>query len=97
MNLANSYNLRYVGLVDELLAMLAAEKDYPCLQAYATHALRLTPGISRKNARKSVSVRPQSRSSRSLVQKMPIGTLNCFKTPKNHSFSGFFHFTSSGR
>lgn len=44
MNLANSYNLRYVGLVNELLAMLAAEKDYPCLQAYAANALELTPG-----------------------------------------------------
>ncbi|MBQ8237461.1 MAG: transcriptional regulator [Oscillospiraceae bacterium] len=47
INLVNSYSLRYVGLVNELLAVLAAEKDYPCLQVYATHALELTPGNMR--------------------------------------------------
>lgn len=44
VNLVNSYSLRYVGLVNELLASLAAEKDFPCLQVYAAHALELTPG-----------------------------------------------------
>ena len=44
VNLVNSYSLRYVGVVNELLAALAAEKDYPCLQAYASHSLELMPG-----------------------------------------------------
>lgn len=44
VNLVNSYSLRYVGVVNELLAALAAEKDYPCLQVYASHSLELMPG-----------------------------------------------------
>jgi DNA-binding SARP family transcriptional activator len=44
VSLVNRYSLRYVGIVNELLAELAAIKDYPCLQAYAAHSLELVPG-----------------------------------------------------
>lgn len=47
VSLVNRHSLRYVGIVNELLAELAAIKDYPCLQAYAAHSLELVPGNMR--------------------------------------------------
>ena len=44
INLVNNYSLRFVGIINELLAGLAEAKDYSCVQAYAAHSLTLMPG-----------------------------------------------------
>lgn len=44
MPLVHTYNLRYIGLVNELLTTLAEARDYTGIQQYATKALDITPG-----------------------------------------------------
>ena len=40
----NHYNLRYIGMVNELLRTLDEQKDYHNLQKYATQSLAVEPG-----------------------------------------------------
>lgn len=44
MPLVHTYNLRYIGLVNELLTMLAEAGDYTGIQQYASRALDIIPG-----------------------------------------------------
>lgn len=44
MPMANSYNLRYIGLVNQLLSMLAEAGDYDSVQRYANESLEIAPG-----------------------------------------------------
>lgn len=44
IGMVNNYNLRYVGLINELLQKLAEAKDYPDVQHYAAQALEIVPG-----------------------------------------------------
>lgn len=44
MPLVHTYNLRYIGLVNELLSKLAEGGDYPGIQQYASRALDIMPG-----------------------------------------------------
>lgn len=44
MPLVHTYNLRYIGLVNDLLATLAEAKDFTGIQQFATKALDITPG-----------------------------------------------------
>ena len=41
---ATHYSLRYIGVVNELLAKLAEAEDYAGIHQYATHALDIEPG-----------------------------------------------------
>ena len=41
---SNHYNLRYVGMVNELLKTLNEQKDYHNLQKYAAQSLAVEPG-----------------------------------------------------
>lgn len=41
---ANHYNLRYIGMVNELLKTLEGQKDYHNLHKYAAHSLTVEPG-----------------------------------------------------
>lgn len=43
MSMVNGYNLRYVGLVNELLKKLAEYCDYQGVQHYATQSLQIVP------------------------------------------------------
>lgn len=44
MPIANSYHLRYIGLVNQLLSMLAEAGDLDSVQQYATKSLQIAPG-----------------------------------------------------
>lgn len=44
VNTATHYSLRYIGVVNELLAKLAEAEDYAGIHQYATHALDIEPG-----------------------------------------------------
>lgn len=44
MPLAHTYNLRYIGLVNELLTQLEEAGDYTGIQQYASKALDIMPG-----------------------------------------------------
>lgn len=44
INTAIHYSLRYIGVVNELLAKLAKAEDYVGIHQYATHALDIEPG-----------------------------------------------------
>ena len=44
MPMVHTYNLRYIGLVNELLTKLAQAGDYPGIQQYAAKALEIMPG-----------------------------------------------------
>lgn len=44
VNTATHYSLRYIGVVNELLAKLAEAEDYAGVHQYATHALDIEPG-----------------------------------------------------
>lgn len=44
MPIANSYHLRYIGLVNQLLSILADAGDLDSVQQYATKSLQIAPG-----------------------------------------------------
>ena len=43
VGIATEYKLKYIGLVNELLALLAKYDDYNGINTFATQALKLTP------------------------------------------------------